>query len=198
MTHYEQEQELKLALDEANYRKLLEQFPPRRIVRQTNHYIDTDDFAIASRRITLRLRQEDDAFLLQCKVKQPSMTEGLTNAREYELELSEQQAMELLAHPQQVTTQYGEQLSMIHEPNLVYQGAIRNERAFLNVPHSTFSFELDCTTFPDGSIDYELEVEHLKDTHDIEAVKLLLSHTGVAFGGDPGGKYRRFRGRLRR
>lgn len=194
------ETELKLSMNEATYNHLIRTMTATRVVHQTNHYFDTNDFQIASRGITLRLRHENTDWLLQCKIKQSSIVEGVSHALEHERLLSDEEAAAIFENPRCITERYGVEFTFAGIENIVYQGAIENHRSYISLPLDGEQVTLECdkTTLPNGRIDYEIEVEDIDSHEKIARIKAKLDELGIAYGDSLGGKYRRFREAIKR
>ena len=59
--------EAKALINVEDYRKLVKRFPESPRYTQTNHYIDTDDLALAKAGIALRIREKNGLFELTMK-----------------------------------------------------------------------------------------------------------------------------------
>ncbi|WP_161988487.1 CYTH domain-containing protein, partial [Elioraea sp. Yellowstone] len=77
------EREFKLMLRDAAERARIEALlpRPRRLLRQRNIFLDTEDGRLAAARLTLRLREENAAWLLTAKGP-PLAAPGALSARE--------------------------------------------------------------------------------------------------------------------
>jgi len=149
---------------------------PSAAVLQTNHFFDTPGRALAGRRHTLRLREEDGRFLLTAKG--PGERAGaLTSRAEEEVEVPKPEAESILvggrsplaALEARADPRARELLAtmraIVGATPLRHAGAFQNERARLAVALGAagrtipVTFELDRTTFPGDQVHYEVEVE---------------------------------------
>jgi uncharacterized protein YjbK len=173
-------------------------------VIQTNHFFDSAGHCLHNRHFVIRLREENNSYTLTIKGEQQSPPAGgsvLSNRIEEEVVLPQASARALLngrISPQQIITEHfsskaASLLNMIatacDQQSLVHIGDFRNVR--IHLPPVTLSagetsehvvFELDCSTFPDGKVDYEVEIEisEQSDAESIEmALKELLKQAGI-------------------
>lgn len=68
MTGNEIENEFKIMLTKEQYEKIVGAFSWDKTILQTNNYYDTEDLRLSHRRITVRVREVDEDFLLQLKL----------------------------------------------------------------------------------------------------------------------------------
>jgi uncharacterized protein YjbK len=171
------EREFKLMLKDAAERSRLEALlpPRRRLLRQRNIFFDTADSRLAAARLTLRLRQENAAWLLTAKGP-PLDGRGLLSARqEAERAVSAALAAHLAAgtadpvpalaraappHVAQALTRRID-AAAAGEP-VVPVGGFRNERTHVEVAlpcGAKATLALDRSLMPDGAEQHELELE---------------------------------------
>jgi len=196
-----EERELKLALTEAQARRLETRLgPPDRVTRQRNHYFDTPDGALRRARCGLRLRGEDDRRYL-LTLKGPSRTvAGLVERFEAERELTRAEADALLAGGVDLT-----QTRLALPPELAAHGggmrcaqlgALENERRSWRLPASALVLEIDRTHHADGTLDCELELEFDAqagpDAAALAWVRRLLVDASVPWRPQTRGKLQRF------
>jgi uncharacterized protein YjbK len=150
-------------------------------VTQVNHFFDSLSLCLHKKHIAIRLREQNDRNLLTIKGEktlQPKQNSVLSNRVEEETAIPGQAAEGLLhgrIAPQQAIKDHFKTksvpiLSMIdtacNGQRLVHIGEFSNVRIHLPpvaLPGANTGeklvFELDSSTFPDGSIDHEIEVE---------------------------------------
>ena len=173
-------------------------------VIQTNHFFDSPGHCLHNHHFVIRLREENNRYSLTIKGEQQSPPDGgsvLSNRIEEEVVLPAESARAMLdgsITPRQVVKEHfssraASLLNMIEaacdQQALVHIGDFRNLRIHLPpvlLPAGNTServvFELDSSTFPDGKVDYELEVEisEQSDAKSIETgLKELLRQAGI-------------------
>lgn len=192
------EQELKFSLpDRAAFEKALAFLgPAEAVLEQVNHYFSAPGGEVSAN-WSLRIRQEADCFELTLKSGRKQV-EGYFEAREINHELTSEQAREMLASASWAPEWFTrwEPLRLLKEEfgvdQPLYIGSLRNLR------HKCRKMdwgqpELDQTSFPDGSIDYELEVE----TDRPDAVRSALEPLAELLTVETKTKFRRFLERTR-
>jgi inorganic triphosphatase YgiF len=196
-----EERELKLALTEAQARRLEARLgPPDRVTRQRNHYFDTPDGELRRTRCGLRLRSEDDRrYLLTLKGPSRAVA-GLVERFEAERDATRDEADAWLAHgidlararlalPPQLAASAGAM-------HCVRLGALENERRSWRLPGGALEIEIDRTRHADGTLDCELELEFdaTKGPDDtaLAWVRRLLADAGVPWRPQTRGKLQRF------
>ena len=191
-------------------------------IKQTNHFFDSTSRCLHTNHLAMRLREEDSCHVLTIKGGQPSNADAdsvLTDRVEEEVTLSKETALALLSgklSPVQVIRQQFESKSRsivqlvnaaCGDEKLTLIGRFHNIRIHLPpvvLPASTSDeaivFELDTSTFPDGRIDRELEIE-ISEHADAGAIETaltgLLAHAGIEWHSAPS-KAVRFFGALKR
>lgn len=179
-------------------------------VTQVNHFFDSPSLCLHRKRCAIRLREEKDQNLLTVKGQkelQPKVNSILSNRVEEEVSIPRQTAVELLhgeIAPQQAIRDHFNSksdpiLTMINSAcngqDLVHIGEFSNIRIRLPpviLPGADTSdkleFELDTSTFPDGSIDYEIEIEIAEHTDAAlveSALVELFQQAGIAWHSAP-------------
>jgi uncharacterized protein YjbK len=176
------ERELKFKLpDRAAYDRLAEALGTEiRREAQTNYFLDTVNGDIArSRRSVMRVRDRGTRFTTTFKWGQDGQ-DGYFQAEEIQVEIPAELAERMrqgelpvaaraLAPIRRLIEVFGPQ------ERLVPQGIMRNLRRVFELSGSDMA-ELDETTYTDGSIDYELEVE----TDEPGRVRSVLELLGFA------------------
>jgi len=175
-------------------------------VTQVNHFFDSQALCLHKNHFVIRLREEKEKKknILTIKGGQESGQKGdsvLTNRIEEEVVLQQEAAVDMLhglVSPRQIIGKHFKNrsaplLQMIesacNDQDLVHIGEFSNVRVHLppvtlKVGDSTekLEFELDTSSFPDGRIGYELEIEisELTDAVGIEAALVkLLQQAGI-------------------
>ncbi|MEW6279767.1 MAG: CYTH domain-containing protein [Candidatus Eremiobacterota bacterium] len=184
------ERELKFALDRAGYERMAECLgTPFEEVEQVNVYLDTASSQIEAMRAALRLRREGGQLLLTYK-RGRAQTGAYFEIAEFEVPITPDQWLGLETGSSLPDL---EPLQELHRdvPSLdplVCLGRVENLRRRYPLPTGDVA-ELDRTVFPNGRVDYELEVE----TADPEAVeRWLREHAGFPLVAQQTTKYRRF------
>lgn len=186
------EQELKFRLDGPGaFRQALECLGPvEAVVQQVNHYFGAPGGQV-SPNWSLRIRQEDERWELTLKSGR-RQHQGYFEAVETTCPLTSDQAelmLTLVQWPEEfralepvraLTEHFG-----ITQP--AYVGALENQRHKCR-PRGWGQPELDITSFPDGSVDYELEIE----TSDPEAARADLTKFHLTLAPQRTTKFRRF------
>ena len=173
-------------------------------VTQINHFFDSQALCLHNKHYVIRLREEKQKNILTIKGEQAlqqQVNSVLSNRVEEEIVIPKQAAEDLLhsrISPQQVISEHFNDksasiLAMINtacnDQDLVHIGDFSNVRIHLPpvmLPDATtkdkLEFELDTSTFPNGSIEYELEIEiaEQNDAERIEAALVeLLQQAGI-------------------
>ena len=165
-------------------------------VTQVNHFFDSPSLCLHKKHFAIRLREEKDKNLLTVKgEKTPPAKENsvLSSRVEEEVAVPRQTAVDLLhgrIAPQQAIRDHFKSksppiLTMINtacdDQGLVHIGEFSNIRIHLPaviLPGANSSdkleFELDTSTFPDGSIDHEIEVEIAEHTDAAQVESALI------------------------
>jgi len=179
-------------------------------VTQTNHFFDSQAQCLHKQHFAIRLREESHTHILTIKGK-PQADDGedsiLSDRVEEEVELSQETARALLqghTTPRQVIEEYfGDRsapllqiiASACNQEALVHIGEFENVRIHLppvdlvvGEISTPFEFELDTSTFPDGNIDHEIEIEITasSDAVKIEAALIeLFQQAGIEWHSAP-------------
>lgn len=191
--------ELKVALKDPHHLdRLLRALPaPAHVLEQRNHYFTDAGGRLSASRTMVRLREEfggpHDRVVLTLK-RRLSKERGVFVAEEVEEDvprelwepvLQGRSTLDQCAPPalQTILRDHG-------LPTLLAQGRLLNRRHV--VPLQGFVLEIDQTTFDDGHVDVEIEVE----TVDVEGaralVETILADAGIESFIQTTGKYARF------
>ena len=183
-------------------------------VRQINHFFDSKTFCLRDHHHAIRLRQEAQRYALTLKAEQQASPAAVLSDRaEHEVELPEATALALLqgiTSPHQVIRQHFSDRSSTVLPlieaacgdqALIHIGEFTNERIYLppvsiaaGANAETVVFEFDTSTFPNGKVDYEIEIEISEDQHAsaIQAALIeLMDQAGIPWSSAPS-KAKRF------
>ncbi len=189
-------------------------------VTQVNHFFDSPSLCLHDADLAVRLRVQNRKNIFTTKGKSSYHAEDrqeLSQRIEQETSIPDHAAHDLLeGHitPEDIIKQYlpshaNTLLEMLEhtcvdEP-LKYIGMFRNERIILpeykleaGELSTKIVFELDSSTFPDGSVEHEIEVEISDTTHADEirrALTTLLEQAGISWTTAPS-KAARFFARL--
>jgi len=164
-------------------------------VTQTNHFFDSQELCLHNNHFVVRLREEGENRILTIKGEQQIRTDGnavLTERVEQEVVLPNETALELLRGTitarQAIKQHFGDRSSAIlqmitsacHDNDLVHIGKFENIRVHLppvdltlGETSATVEFELDTSTFPDGNVDHEFEIE-ITENSDAEKIEAAL------------------------
>jgi len=220
MSAHGREIEFKFAVaDKHGFRQLLEylNLPAALLgsgVKQINHFFDSETFCLRDHHHAIRLRQEAGRYKLTLKAEQQASPATLLSDRaELEVELPYVTALALLQGsvcPRHVIRHHFSDgsstiLQMVHsacgDAPLVHIGEFTNERIYLppvSIPIGKSAeivvFELDTSTFPNGVVDHEIEIE-ISEDHDAATMQAalieLLEQAGIDWSSAPS-KARRF------
>ena len=210
MTSESREIEFKFAVSDSQaFTRLLQhlKFPDSLLdtgVTQTNHFFDSPALCLHENHFVIRLREANGSHVLTVKGErqsQVSASEVLSSRIEEEVPLPQQAADDLLhdrISPRAAVAEYfGPRsvplLGMIdgacQAHALIHIGQFDNRRIHLPPVElavengiETVEFELDSSTFPDGSVEYEMEIEITahSDAAGIEAALIeLFSQAGI-------------------
>jgi uncharacterized protein YjbK len=192
------EQELKLLLKENTYQALLKD--AQKIhgkVQQENYYFDTLDLKLEKKGITLRIRQEDDRWLLCLKMKN---TQNSQSTHVSSLEFESQVSLEIFnickRKPSSIITWLPKDgashlIDMTNDLKLL--GSIKNIRYSLQLfKDLNHIFELDHSLFPHGREAFELEIEGIKNEQDTLNIINNIENLGLDYTVNKKSKYKRF------
>jgi uncharacterized protein YjbK len=179
-------------------------------VTQTNHFFDSQALCLHKNHFVIRLREEGENRILTVKGKKQEETDGasvLSDRIEQEVILPHETALALLrgniTARQAIKQHFGDRSSAIlqmiasacHENELVHIGEFENIRVHLppvdlviGGTSTTVDFELDTSTFPDGNINHEFEIEITEhsDAENIEAALIeLFQQAGIEWNSAP-------------
>ena len=185
-------------------------------ITQTNHFFDSSALCLRNQGFVIRLREQNGAPILTIKGEQQSPQEGsgvLSNRFEQEVGLPAETAGKMLAGKlpprEAIARNFGSDAGTLLDiienacggEALVHVGAFRNVRIILPDTELTLvdiservTFELDTSTFPDGSVDHEIEIEITPHSpaSDIESALIdLFRHAGIDWFPSPS-KAKRF------
>ncbi|MED3553894.1 CYTH domain-containing protein [Cytobacillus praedii] len=193
------EQELKLLIDKSGYERILNS---SEIIRgpiiQNNYYFDTYGRCLVKQGMTLRIRQENEKWLLCLKVKNKdsSQLNKFVSSIEIEKEISENSFIECKNQPSRILSLLpyeAEELlgSKINE--LEYLGFLRNERySLISISLKEYLFDLDRSFFSIGLESFELEFEGIKTNKQTEDILNFLTDIGLEYKLNKKSKYKRF------
>ena len=200
-----EEREIKLKIPTLElYQKLAVALPGTEgVVHQRNHYFDTGDGCLVRRGLMLRVRDEDGE--INVTLKGPAKCHGSAWVRTEVEEGLERDLWEQILGGQRALEHVDVAPLRMLEPilggrTLKLLGWVDNERRIhrLSSGPLDLTVELDRTRFPDGSEEYELEVE--EDRHRQEAAETclreMMSELGLSWELQSKGKYQRFREKL--
>lgn len=216
MSAHSREIEFKFAVDgKQAFIQLLEHLKLSRSlldkgVTQTNHFFDSAELCLHKNHFVIRLREEGENRILTIKGKQQKDAGGisvLTDRIEQEVVVPHEAALALLRGTiparQVIKQHFGDRSSAIlqmiasacQENDLVHIGKFENIRVHLppvdlviGDKSTTVEFELDTSTFPDGSIDHEFEIEITEhsDADNMEAALIeLFQQAGIEWNSAP-------------
>lgn len=193
------EREFKLMLTDAIERSRIEALLPqgRKLLRQRNIFFDTDDARLAAARLTLRLREEEQAWLLTAKGPPLAGRGALTAREEAERGLTPALAAHLAAGtadpipalaraaPAQVAQTLVRRIAEAADGRpLRPTGGFSNERTHIEIAlpcGAPATLALDRSLMPDGAVHHEMELEVAPDAARSAASWLsgLLHRAGI-------------------
>ena len=169
------------------------------VLFQSNHYYSDSDGELSNRKTMVRFRQEgsvdDDSRQVILTVKRRVAKEaGVFRAEEVEEFIDSVSWKELLAEKKSLDELQSPAIRALRSSGLKgewkFQGSLNNKRHVVTL--DGFILEVDKTTYDDGHIDVEVEVE----TEDTAGAKRLLTEIGqecgIVFFEQTQGKYSRF------
>jgi len=162
-----QEKEIKIDLeDESSYLKLLEFLGnPRSRKRQINYFFDTDDFSLEDNGWALRIRDREGDGTITLKGLETRDRQGLTIRPEIEESFPTYlipEAIKQGLHIDRIPANLKEiTLAFIDSLRLNLRVSFETERTTVlhKINDQDIDFEIDRTVYPDGSVDFELEIE---------------------------------------
>jgi|GEM_PF-611964 len=199
----EKEVELKLRVPDGQALEAVQKAArgvPEEVVQQINSFFDTRDLVLNEAKYAVRLRQEDGRFFVTAKGPSTESLGGAIASRgEQEVEIHAALAKKIkegevspLSPLEGGSEQRRELVARIRKlaggKKLIRIGEFKNERRRIGVRLQSpggplpLVLELDKTTFPDGSVHHEVEVEIPKDLHMEmvkDAVERLFADAGV-------------------
>lgn len=166
---------------------------PVRRLEQRNLYLDSPAFALRAARVMLRVRVDASSTVLAIKRRIARDTSGYFQMHEQELALPhpwDGQLERLLGLPLVATLR-----DSVTFDALTIIGEMQNLR--LCFPRQGYLLELDRTTFPDGSVDYEIEAETDEPERVAAEISALCAAAGARIEPQTRTKYERFLQRLK-
>ncbi len=204
-----EEKEIKLnLLSEKNYLTLREALPESIEDKELeNVFFDTEDWELSRSGWALRVRRQAEKALVTLKGLSRKDVSGLTVRPEYEAEIPLETARRFIQNDlmkSELPDSIKRQLDKFGDSE-----KIANKFAFMTrrtvFPYSdgdfNLKFEMDITTFPDGSKDYELEIE-LEDRKTfntvIKSIKELFGKLNISFIYQDESKFKRALNKINR
>lgn len=188
--------ELKLLTDEASFEKIEQYFTATYEPKnQTNYYFDSSKYLLAGNNITLRIRRENNLFIICMKVRIKDKGVAI-HSLEYNVEIGYEDFIKISLSPNSIINYLPQEaqkkLFTVNSQRCVLnlQGSIQNERKYYNFILG-YQLELDKTTFPDGNLIYEIEIENIK-AEDQEQVFSAFNEYGINYTINIDSKYNRF------
>jgi len=167
--------------NEENYHRLIEFLnPDNEPVLQSNFFFDTDENDLAGNRWALRLRFENDRAVITLKGNRRDAGEGLSVRTEVERGIDIESGRKFRKKGTLVVKQLPEPIrgrlkGLADDQILRIKLEFSNRR--IRVPwiknDHNYLLEIDRTSFPDDTIDYELELEIDKEESYDEALRLI-------------------------
>ncbi len=188
------EVEVKLRLEgRAQYERLCREMgAPEDVWEQVNHYFRSEDGSIPGEQGVIRLRLEKGGAVFT--VKLGALRSGLADSLEYEqawsgpLEIPpSSSAIWGAGHPgmEALEQRFGRRFA------LVWIGKMVNRRSLYRSTEG-LCVEVDASRYPDGTEDYEVEVETYEPERDRRLLEVLLKRLGIRFVPQTETKYQRF------
>ncbi|MBA1334420.1 MAG: hypothetical protein HPY66_2269 [Firmicutes bacterium] len=191
------ENELKLLIESQYYEKIRNDFSSiRDPVEQINYYFDSSYYTLEKYNVTLRIRKECTSYLLCMKVKENTYNDLVNKSAEYNVMINENDFMQILYKPKKILDFLSSEAYNIfntfceENDELILLGSIQNSRHYLQGIYG-YIFELDKTTFPNGLVTYELEIEGIRPEH-LKGLMEELYSIGIRWKINNKSKYKRF------
>lgn len=168
--------EAKALISKEDYQKVLTYYKADRYkrIKQTNYYIDTNDFALKKMGIGLRIREKDD-FVLSLKAP---MAEGLLEQNEKITWKQYEEFRENGIFPKCPIKDFLMMLDIIPD-DLKIQTSLITER--IEIPETDSGlFSIDKNSY-NGLIDYELELEGTSLEKAKEALKNMCDNAKITY-----------------
>lgn len=171
---------------------------PTQVIEQVNHYLDDAYGALSEARIMLRVRVASvdgkaRPIVVTAK-RRREISDGVFVADEYEQTLTAAQWQAVLSGQTQLSEIAGEAIDWLNGQVDVWRlapfGQMTNRRVV--VEHAGLVLEVDRTSFPDGSVDAEVEVETAEPERARAVVQSLAAKANVELFNQTAGKYARF------
>jgi uncharacterized protein YjbK len=180
--------EYKLLINEKEYDILSGSFLELNAeIEQINYYFDTNELDLKNNNITLRVRLENNEYILTWKQK-VSYSNKIVNSEEYSKVLSEEDFNSILFDPKLIICHLKQlEITEIKHENFILLGKMENLRREFMVLNN--KCHLDKTYFPRDIINYELEIENIND---VQLLEKELRDLGIYGDANGRGKYNRF------
>ena len=178
-------------------RRLAETLGPAQVLEQDNRFFDSVDLRLRQAWCNVRLRAENGRTLLTCKRRAAGIAQAhvhdewevwLDDGQRRLLELPGADLASLLPLPDPVRL-------ALAGARLVPLGGFSNRR--LEQHDGADLLCLDCTRFPGGRVDYELEIETATPADTAARWSSRLAQWGVAHQPQPLTKFARYLGKSR-
>lgn len=190
-------------------------FPVTQVLRQKNYFFDVNDWTLSDQNWVIRLRRQGKSNFITVKsgVGDSPADQSISVKLEYELAIDNNLADDLAAGRRDFrevieTTPSNDPLTRDHvmtslkkfagDQCLELKGHYSNERKCvpIKISDKMLLLELDATTFPNGEIHFEveLEIENEAQAHECQHfLKQLFHQAKVAFSNSTGKAERLFR-----
>ena len=181
--------EIKLTLEESDYRKVIDHFKGslKETLDQWNIFFDTPTLQIRKGRSNLRIRRilsdkNPERWFVTCK-QGGTMKNGVAMKPEYETEISRELAKDLLTQPSdffsKLPSKIQNPLSFAKDGDFHVIGDFRTIRRV--IPFEGFKIEADESFLPDSSKFYEIEVESDKPEIAKSKIEQKLHEIGAGY-----------------
>ncbi|MGG1343634.1 CYTH domain-containing protein [Bacillus toyonensis] len=189
------ENELKLLIDKETYTYILNHSQNiKKPLKQINYYFDTENRCLEKQDSTLRIRHENNRWLLCLKLKNIEQSRYTVSSIEIEQEITEQIFKQCRHLPSKISCWLppdAQRLLGNLINKLQFLGFIENTRYSINFLDN-YAFDLDHTTFPGGLESFELEVEGIESQDESLDILNSLTNKGINFHLNKKSKYKRF------
>ena len=190
------ERELKFQLTEYEFEKLVKFSADKESpLRQTNYYFDTPSFCLEKKGVTLRIRNENNAWLLCLKSKLRHQS-SITTSLELQTTVTEAVYLNCKNQPMRVFEYLDPEakdiiFQTIADEPLIMLGHIANIRYHMPISNQ-YVIELDHSQFPGDVEMFEAEVEGIVNSTETDYVIHYLSQVGISIKYSSKSKYKRF------
>lgn len=193
------EKEIKILINENQYESIKKSTEglSGRDKLQINHYFDTDDFALCSGGLMLRIREKMCDYIITLKVLK-SLLDNIRTAEELEFTIDSVYVQVLMDKPCMILSYYPiireTILKRLNKPmdKLAYKGSMSTLRTTFSF--GELCFELDKNEYLDIN-DYELECE-IPDLDSVKKIDCFLRYWLISRQTTVKSKYERFIERL--